>query len=212
MKVCQIKFEFKNSNPSIWRRVLISSGISFEELHQTIQMAFNFQDSHLYMFNLPDHKLKVTNDEEAYEVHQEYLENQDEMEKTLGALNTPFAQRQLETLRIAVHKPHLTKIESYLRLGDVVDYVYDFGDNWELTVEVEKIEDKEVLVCPILLAGEQGAPLENMGGLRDFAEFLAVYNDPEHPEHALARRWGKEQGFSDYDADAIQSRLQSLAG
>ncbi len=210
MKTYQIRLTFKDSNPPIWRRVLVSAGLSFRELHEVIQKVFNFQDKHLYMFVLPNHKLRVTNDEEAYQVHQEYLENQDEMEKTLLALDSPFAMRQLENLRIAVHRPDMIKIGPYLKKGDVVDYIYDFGDNWELSVEVEKIEDVAISHCSVLLAGEQGAPVEDMGGLSEFEEFLAARNDPGHPDHALARAWGQEIGFSDYDGDAIQERLSSL--
>lgn len=209
MKAYQIKLEFKGSEPLIWRRVLVSAEANFEELHQVIQKTFDFHDKHLYMFHLPNHTLKVTNDEEAYEVYQEYLENQEAMEKTLLALNSPFARRQLENLRIAVHKPQMIKIEPYLHVGDVVDYIYDFGDNWELSVNIERIEKVEVLAYPILLDGEQGAPVENMGSLADFEEFFAVYSEPRHPDYGLARAWGKEQGFSDYDKDAIQSRLRS---
>ncbi|SRR5690554_6924705 len=209
--VYQIKVVLKGSTPLVWRRVLLRASSTFEQLHQVIQRSFAFKDSHLYMFTLADHTLKVTNDDEALEVYQEYLENKEEIEAALLALDSPFARRRLEALRVAVHKPDQTKLESYLQVGDRIDYLYDFGDNWEFSIEVETIVEERLLDHPILLGGEHGAPLENMGGLAGFEEFLEAFNDARHPDHEAARKWGEQQGFSDYDEEAIQGRLQLLA-
>lgn len=210
MKAYQMRIEFKGSKPCIWRRILISADASFRELHEVIQTIFNFQDSHLYIFHLLDHKLKVTNDEEAHQVYEEYLENQGAIEKTLLALDTPFAKRQLENLRTVVGEPDAFKIEPYLQESVVIDYLYDFGDNWEISLTVERIVEDYTLDYPTLLAGEQGAPLENMGGLAGFEEFLEAYNDPQHLDHAAAQAWGHQQGFTEYDGESIEGRLKSL--
>ncbi len=208
MKAYQIRLEFKESKPRIWRRVIMPGNSTFERLHYTIQNSFYFDDCHLYMFNLPDHNLEVTNDDEAYQIHQEYKENQEEMEKTLLALGTPFAKRQLEALRTVVYKPHEIKMDEYLRSDGVLHYVYDFGDNWEISITLEALVEDYDLAFPRLLAGAEGAPLENMGGLPGWEEFLEAYIDPRHPDHKTAQEWGKQEGFREYDEQHIQNRLK----
>ncbi len=210
MKAYQMRIEFKGSKPCIWRRILISADASFRELHEVIQTIFNFKDKHLYIFRFSDHRLKVTNDPEAHEVYEEYLENQEAIEKTLLALNTPFATKQLENFRTMVGEPDAFKIAPYLQEGSIVDYLYDFVDNWEIILTVERVVEDYILDYPSLLAGEQGAPLEDMGGLAGFEEFLTAYNNPQHPDHDRARKWGNQQGFTEYDGESIQVRLRSL--
>lgn len=209
MKVYQVKIEIKDSEPLIWRRVLISASMSFQGLHRVIQRVLDFKDQHLYMFHLPDHTLKVTTDPEALEVYQEYLENKEQIEKTLGALNTPFAREQLEKLRTEVRRPSELAIAPYVQVDGTFEYVYDFADNWEIVVSVEGVLEDYALEYPLLLAGEEGAPVENMGGFDHFKDFLAAYHNPEHPDHPQAKVWGDQVGFTDYDGEAIQERLKA---
>src|SRR5690554_4206110 len=105
MNAYQIKVELEHTQPLIWRRLVIPAQVTFADLHAIIQNTLNFQDQHLYLFDLPTYNLKVTNDKEAYQLHAEYKENQAELEKTLSALGTAFAKNQLAAMRTAVHKP-----------------------------------------------------------------------------------------------------------
>jgi|LSQX01.3.fsa_nt_gb hypothetical protein len=209
MQAYRVKIEVKNSQPLIWRRVLVDGGGNFQDLHEVIQNVLSFGDSHLYMFFLPNHKLKVTNDEGAHEVYLEYLENREQIEATLTALDTPFAKRQLENLRIEVQKPGAMRLAPYFQPGTTAEYLYDFGDSWDISLTAEGILEDYALEYPILLAGEQAAPLEHMGGLRGYQKFFEAYHNPEHPDHVGARQWGDQQGFVDYDSEAIQKRLRA---
>jgi hypothetical protein len=46
----QLKITIRDSKPPIWRRVLVPEQIPFSELHAVIQLAFGWNDEHLYMF------------------------------------------------------------------------------------------------------------------------------------------------------------------
>jgi len=67
MKAYQIKIELIDSKPLIWRRVIIPADVTFKRLHDTIQFSMDWWDYHLYEFNFPQEKLRITNDEESYE-------------------------------------------------------------------------------------------------------------------------------------------------
>jgi hypothetical protein len=48
--IYQIKVTLKQTKPPIWRRLLIQSDLRLDELHEALQLAFGWQDSHLHQF------------------------------------------------------------------------------------------------------------------------------------------------------------------
>jgi hypothetical protein len=48
--IYQLKISLTGSRPPIWRRVLVPSGISLANLHDVIQIAMGWTDSHMHMF------------------------------------------------------------------------------------------------------------------------------------------------------------------
>ena len=91
---------------------------------------------------------------------------------------------------------------------DKFRYVYDFGDNWEHLVKVEKIippDESQRIFC---LAGKNACPPEDVGGPWGYVEFLAALCDPEHPEHESFIEWhGESFDPKACDLDEINLRL-----
>lgn len=71
-----------------------------------------------------------------------------------------------------------------------LEYVYDFGDHWQHSIEIESAFQPEngvtFLVC---LEGEGISPPEDVGGSIGYEEFLRVINDPEDEEHQRYLDW-----------------------
>jgi hypothetical protein len=64
-------------------------------------------------------------------------------------------------------------------------YTYDFGDNWEHTVAIEKTRpaiDGEAY--PLCVAGKRACPPEDCGGPWGYQHLLEVLADPNHPDYA----------------------------
>jgi hypothetical protein len=79
-------------------------------------------------------------------------------------------------------------------------YTYDFGDNWDHALVIEKsLPAVEALSRPICTAGKRKCPPEDCGGPWGYRELLDVLADPAHPEHAERREWLGE----DFDPRAI---------
>jgi len=73
---------------------------------------------------------------------------------------------------------------------DKLNYIYDFGDDWEHEVVLEKIlpfESSKTL--PICLQGACACPPEDVGGIPGYMMFLEAFSDPSHPEHADMVEW-----------------------
>lgn len=70
------------------------------------------------------------------------------------------------------------------RKGFKFIYEYDFGDSWEHTVHVEAILPVEKgKQYPVCLEGKRACPLEDIGGVWGYDDFLKAFADPKHPEH-----------------------------
>jgi len=83
------------------------------------------------------------------------------------------------------------KLSSLLKQeGDKLRYDYDFGDNWEHDVVLEKIlpfTPEQPL--PFCLKGKRACPPEDCGGIWGYQDLLQIINDPEHEEYDDLMEW-----------------------
>lgn len=81
---------------------------------------------------------------------------------------------------------------------DSIVYEYDFGDDWEHKITLEKIltfDPKQDL--PSCVKAKGACPPEDVGGIWGYYDFLEAINDAKHPEHESYKEWLG----SDFDAD-----------
>ncbi len=77
--------------------------------------------------------------------------------------------------------------------GSKIIYAYDFGDNWEHLITLEKILPYTVeQPLPICLKGKRGCPPEDVGGPWGYAHFLEKWVDENHPEQKELKEWAGE--------------------
>ncbi|PDW01351.1 plasmid pRiA4b ORF-3 family protein [Candidatus Viridilinea mediisalina] len=89
-------------------------------------------------------------------------------------------------------------------------YEYDFGDNWEHQVVLEKIlEPQAATLYPRCTAGKRACPPEDCGGIWGYADFLQAIADPEHPDHEELLDWIGEAFDPEYfDLVEVNTALQ----
>jgi Plasmid pRiA4b ORF-3-like protein len=91
-------------------------------------------------------------------------------------------------------------------------YIYDYGDNWQHRVKIEKVlpPDPE-LRSPLCLAGHNACPPEDVGGGPGYLEFLDAINDPSHEEHQQMLEWcGGSFDPAAFDLDTVNQRLSEI--
>ena len=196
MKAYQIKIELVDSNPLIWRRVIIPADVTFKRLHDTIQFSMDWWDRHLYEFEFPQEKLRITNDGETYEEFKFYQKKY--KDKALTNRNDPHGMIA-HILETTIRQPQTIKIDRYLEKYKIITYVYDFGDDWQHKIELEKIIDDYEFGYPTILEGEGACPPEDVGGIPGYEEFLRAWNDQEDAEHEEMRKWGENQYYRPFD-------------
>ena len=114
---------------------------------------------------------------------------------------------------------HQTRDERRYRLDDVAagagapfTYTYDFGDNWEHILEIEKTfpPDKSVRY-PVCLAGAHTCPPEDVGGIPGYENFREAIGDPQHPDHKVLSEWiGGSFDPEAFDLDEVNRLLRAM--
>jgi hypothetical protein len=95
--------------------------------------------------------------------------------------------------------------------GDSMIYVYDFGDNWQHEVVLEKSLSAEGAADrPVCLGGERRCPPEDVGGVSGYAELLEVIVDPTHEEYGHYVSWAGGHFLDEFDPKAANNRLARM--
>jgi hypothetical protein len=106
-----------------------------------------------------------------------------------------------------------------LRLSEIVQagikkfrYTYDFGDNWEHVLQVEKVLDPAPQVkYPRCVKGSRSCPPEDCGGAWGYGDFLAAIQHPGHESHEEMLEWvGGEFDPEAFDIEAVNKELASV--
>jgi hypothetical protein len=88
-------------------------------------------------------------------------------------------------------------------------YTYDFGDNWEHTIDIEGTEPPVTgKTYPTCVAGKRNGPPEDCGGVYGYSEGLAILANPSHPEfEAYSETFGDDFDPEAFSLDAINAAL-----
>jgi len=97
-----------------------------------------------------------------------------------------------------------------------IRYTYDFGDDWEHEILVEKTTDRDKSASyPRCTGGRRAAPPEDCGGVWGYADLVEVLSDPDHPEHGDRLEWlgleaANEFDPTSFDAEAVNRDLSRM--
>lgn len=175
-KVYQLKLAMKGITPQIWRRIQVPENYTFLDLHNAIQAVMDWEDYHLHEFEILNPKTGS-------------------FEK-IGAESDDFKGFSDEPL-VPEEK---AKISNYFTLENKnALYTYDFGDDWQVKVRLEKIlPRKEGVEYPICTAGKRAAVPEDSGGVGGYEDLLEILKDPENEEYEETREWVGEDFDPEY--------------
>lgn len=155
--VFRIRVDLDTSKPAIWRRLDLRSDLTLDVVHQVLQAAFSWTDSHLHRFSLGGGPFDAHS--QLFLCPWDVEEGEDDGEAA--------AQVRLD--------------ETLQEPGDVLQYVYDYGDSWELTLRLEAVRQADPDgPAAIALDGRRAAPPDDCGGMTDAESLADVLDDPAH--------------------------------
>ncbi len=192
----RVRCELQGTAASVLRRLHVASDVFLDDVHEVLQVAFGWTDSHLHRF---------ASGPSYYSKRAEYYLMPFEVDE--GEDGVPEAQVRLD--------------EVLARAGDTLFYCYDFGDDWQHVIRLEAVlpwaDDQARSLC---LGGAGPSPAEDCGGVHAYGLLVAL-NDPGHPQHAAARAeyasiFGDEAdpvafAPTPFDQDAVNAKLDGLS-
>ena len=183
-QVYRLKVTLKGSKPPIWRRLEVPGDITLAKLHQILQVAMGWTNSHLHSFQIGE--IYYEEPEPGFDPDLSLAESKNE--------------KRFKLQQVAFRE----KMKFF--------YEYDFGDSWEHEILVEKIlpmtEERRQPVC---LKGVKACPPEDIGGLWGYYEFLEIIKDPKHPEHEDMVEWiGGHFDPEEFDLEEVNKQLKKI--
>ena len=162
--VCQFLIVLPRTEPLVWRRIQVPETYSFWDLHVAIQDVMGWKDYHLHEFIAIEGKTRLA-----------------------IRIGIPDDDMPDELCCLAGWKVPLAR---YLTYGtEPVRYRYDFGDDWEHTVEFEESIAADGGTYPRCVGGAGACPPEDVGGTHGYVEFLRAIRNERHPEHHAMLEW-----------------------
>lgn len=181
----RVRVELAEMRPPVWRRLELASDLELPVVHEVLQAAMGWTDSHLHRFAVGSPVFSRDGEEFLTAVD---LEGGDE--------GTPEGDVRLDQVLVVV--------------GDRLFYSYDFGDGWEHTVRLEAVlpraDDAPRARCT---GGRRACPPEDCGGPWGYSELLQALSDPEasdDPDVAERLEWAGDlqpEAFDVAEADAL---------
>lgn len=157
----RVRVDLNGARPPLWRRLDLASDLFLDQMHEILQAAFGWTDSHLHQFGSgPGHYDPGT---------EHYL--------------CPF---QVGEGDAGVPEEDVRLDEVLTEPGDKLFYDYDFGDGWQHTIKLEAILPRASSAPrAVCITGRRDGPPEDCGGVGAY-ELICAATDPTHPEHADA--------------------------
>ncbi len=184
MKAYQLKITIKDSKPPIWRRCVVPAGLSFSQLTLVLHEVMGWCGYHLseYYFHKFGVVLSELSDDDFYDNYSPYTE--------------------LDSSEYLIDE-FFEEVKSFI-------YTYDFGDNWEHKVQIEKVLEDYEYTFPMVLKYKGETPPEDCGGIWGYEHLLEVLDNPKDPEYESLSEWYEGLVRWDYDIDVVNKELSMM--
>lgn len=180
--IARLRIILNDVDPQPMRQIEVPLNIRLDRLHQVIQAAMGWSDSHLYEFRAGGARWGVPDPD--------------------GFNDGPMSAKKA-TLQKLIEDTG----------GKTIQYIYDFGDDWDHSIRVERVlEAAPGVTYPRLLKASGACPPEDVGGVPGYEEFLEALADPDHEQHDDMLRWaGRPFDPEDAGIGEIVEKLDRLA-
>ena len=209
--------ELKDFIPKIWRRFEAVSNITIARLGYILMTLFEMQARHLFCFDLPF--------SENYRIRMADQYSPEEIEKLTRAFfikNPVYRNFRLELKNeyIESSPESADAAEAVLKnmlnlIGEQINFTYDFGDNWEVVVKLEKMSSDDTTPAsdfPRVLEGAGFGIIEDCGGVPGLADLAAAFKKKSSEAYEEYSEWlgVTELDLNAFDLDDMNFRLRKL--
>ena len=175
------KITLEDTRPPIWRRIE-TKDVTLEKVHELIQTAMGWTNSHLHQFEIGDTRYSDPRFmEDAFD--------------DFGAVS--YAGLRISDL--------VSQYGNKLQ----IDYEYDFGDGWQHSIVLERVTQTEQGArYPRCIDGDRACPPEDVGGVWSFADYVEAIANPGHDQHEELLEWNGPFDPAEFDAKKATRRMK----
>ena len=183
-EIVRLKIRLDYVKPTVMRRIEVPISVKLDTLHELIQAIMPWGNYHPYEFRIRDRHWRI-----------------------------PWPETD-DYYEIDVHDARKTTLARVLTEPNfkVLRYTYDFGDDWQHTINIERRFSAQLWdEFPRLIDARGRCPPEDVGGPWGYAEYLKAMSDPHHPRHAELIEWLGRRDPNQIDVPAMEAALAQFA-
>ena len=181
-EIYQLKVTLLGTKPPIWRRLLVPADMTFAQLQQVLHNAMGWEGGHMHEFSAGERRIGWLNPE-ARVMRMPPLEDE-RVVRLCGVLG---------------------------RVGSKAIYTYDFGDNWEHSIVLEKrLPVDPNIAYPVCTDGQLACPPEDCGGIPGYYDLVDALSDPSHERHEEMLEWIGEYDTQAFSVENVNTMLTPL--
>lgn len=178
----RLRITLLDLDPAPWREVEVPLSMSFKGLHDTIQAAFLWFDSHLWEFDFADRRYGIPLDDDF------------------------GGDRVYSAMTARLTKLRDGDITEFLYTYDMGDNWEHHIEVLDLFVAPSGAS------LPAFQDGQWRTPPEDVGGPPGFEMFLEAIGDPSHEDHENLVDWyGKSFDRENIEPDIVKTQMARLA-
>jgi hypothetical protein len=169
-----LKVELESVRPKIWRRIEVDGWLKLACFHQVLQAAIGWRGLHSHEFHI---------------------------RKKIFTRPGP----EYSMFGIEVEDERKFRLDKLLAAKESLLYIHDLADQWRHKIRVEEAEVRRgVSNYARVLAGEGACPLEAMGGVSGYLEWLEHYR--ENPDDPWVQQSLEETNQAGFHPDLFDLR------
>ncbi len=177
----QLKISLLEIEPEIWRRLLVPRGVRLDRLHEILQVAMGWTNSHLHEFRVGDTRY--------------------------GEPDPEFDERDVRDER----NVRLFEVAPGVNDSFLYEYDFGDSWEHLVVVEKILTRPEGAGDLPVCLAGARACPPEDCGGVPGYESFLQAIGDPTHEEHQAMLTWvGGSFDPEAFDLKSVNRLLQRM--
>ncbi|HIY58091.1 MAG TPA: plasmid pRiA4b ORF-3 family protein [Candidatus Tetragenococcus pullicola] len=201
-KVYQFYSELEDFDSKIWRRFEINGEKKMSDLSYAIMAMYQASGGHLFYLdqNVEDESQK---NQGVFPKNKHYEFSAPDSD--LEGFGMP------NEVKISPEKMTINK--AGLKVGDTLDFLYDFGDGWHIQLTLEEIYTEEISLrlLPRVLEGAGYGIIEDIGGVYGLSEFVKALEKGSGTDYEEYMEWfgGNSFDFNQFDEEETNDTIKS---
>lgn len=205
--------------PKMWRRFQVASNITVARLGYIVQVLFEMQASHLMAIEVPVGKNRKASIKKRFPDKTTNAELLKLIGNTVCRYEIPHEDCDFYPSDDETRTADATQVRLKAALDEVGDELsvnYDFGDDWMVSLKLEKViqpwEDSPKTKLPCVLEGAGYGIIEDCGGAWGLMELVECFKTKEGDEYEHYSEWLGKKDFdiTKFDLDDMNFRLTKI--